>query len=112
MRKLLHISYLEHKTNDWVQSMINFLMGPQEPLLATVKRRQLPWVGVPYTIKASSNHPLGHFGGWMMPWLAEKMLDGQHQREDIPAHARPAHKDLLQKRQEEISAESSPMSPL
>ena len=43
MRKLLRASYLEHKTNDWMQSMINFLVGPQEPLLATVKRRKLAW---------------------------------------------------------------------
>ena len=41
MRKLLRISYLEHKTNDWVRSQISFLVGPQEPLLATVKRRKL-----------------------------------------------------------------------
>ena len=44
MRKLLRISYLEHKTNDWVQSNINFLVGPQE-LLATDKRRKLAWLG-------------------------------------------------------------------
>ena len=43
LRKLLSISHLEHKTNDWVRSRINFLAGPQEPLLATVKRRKLPW---------------------------------------------------------------------
>ena len=29
------------------------------------------------------------------------MLDGQHQRVDIPVHARTAHKGLLQKRLEE-----------
>ena len=45
MRKLLRISYLEHKTNDWVRSKIDFLVGPQESLLATVKRRQLAWFG-------------------------------------------------------------------
>ena len=33
LRKLLCISYLEHETNNWVQSKINFLVGPQEPLL-------------------------------------------------------------------------------
>ena len=32
-------------TNDWVQSKINFLVGPQEPLLATVKRWKLAWFG-------------------------------------------------------------------
>ena len=34
---------MEHKSNDWVRSKINFLVGPQEPLLATVKRRKLAW---------------------------------------------------------------------
>ena len=36
-----------------------------------------------------------------MLWSAEEMLDGQRQRVDIPAHARAAHKGLLQKRLEE-----------
>ena len=34
---------LGHKTNDWVRSKIRFLEGPQEILLATVKRRKLEW---------------------------------------------------------------------
>ena len=40
LRKFLCISYLEHKTNYWVcmRSKLNFLVGPQEPLLTTVKR--------------------------------------------------------------------------
>ena len=44
-RKLLRISYLEHKTNHWVWSKINSLVGPQEPLLATVKIRKFAWYG-------------------------------------------------------------------
>ena len=44
-RKFLRISYLAHKTNDWVWSKINLFMGPQEPFLATVKRRKLAWFG-------------------------------------------------------------------
>ena len=47
------------------------------------------------------NHPSKHLGGWVTPWSAEKILDGQHQRVDTPAHARTAHKGLLQKRLEE-----------
>ena len=39
-RKLLSISYLEHKTNDWVRSKSNFLVGPQEPPLATIKETE------------------------------------------------------------------------
>ena len=43
LMKLLCISYLEHKTSDWVQGKVNFLMGPWEPLLAAVER--LAWFG-------------------------------------------------------------------
>ena len=42
-RKLLRISYLKHKTNDWVRSKINFLLGPEEPLLKIVMRRKFAW---------------------------------------------------------------------
>ena len=45
LRKLLRTSYLEHKTNDWVRSEINSLVGPQEPLPATVKKWKLAWFG-------------------------------------------------------------------
>ena len=44
LRKLLRISYFEHTTYR-VQSKINFLVGPQEPHLATVKRRKFAWFG-------------------------------------------------------------------
>ena len=46
LRKLLSISHLEHETNDhYVRSKINFSMGPQEPPLASVKRRKLARFG-------------------------------------------------------------------
>lgn len=45
LRKLLGISYLEHKTNGYVHKKIKDLVGLQEPLLATVKRRKLGWFG-------------------------------------------------------------------
>ena len=45
MRTVLLISYLEYKTSIWVRSKINFLVSPQEPLLAIVKRRKLAWFG-------------------------------------------------------------------
>ena len=43
-------------------------------------------------------HPSGHIGGLGTPWLAEDVLDGQHQKMDISAYARSAHKCLLPKR--------------
>ena len=45
MSKHLRISYFEYRTNDWVRNKINFFVGPQEPLLATVKRQKLAWFG-------------------------------------------------------------------
>ena len=39
------ISFFEHKANDCMQNKINFLVGPQEPRLATVRRRKLAWFG-------------------------------------------------------------------
>ena len=42
---LSSISYVEHKTTDWVWSKIHFPSDPQEPLLATDKRRKLKWFG-------------------------------------------------------------------
>ena len=38
-------SYQVHKTNDWMRGKINFFVGPEEPLLATVVRRKLAWFG-------------------------------------------------------------------
>ena len=35
--------HFEHKTNNWVQSKIIFLVDPQEPLLATSDRWKLAW---------------------------------------------------------------------
>ena len=45
LRKHFRICCLEHKTNDWMQSKINFLVGPLEPLLATVKRQKFAGLG-------------------------------------------------------------------
>ena len=45
LRRLLHISYKEHKTNEYVRKTVCSLVGPQEPLLATVKRRKMIWFG-------------------------------------------------------------------
>ena len=64
MRKLLCISYLGHKTNDWVRSKINFLGSSQEPLLATIKRQQPAWFGhVTRHDSLSKNIPQGTLKG-------------------------------------------------
>ena len=44
-RKLLGISCIERKTNEYVRKEVESLVGPQEPLLATIKRRKMIWFG-------------------------------------------------------------------
>ena len=44
------------------------------------------------------NHLSGRLGGWATPWLAEEMLDRQHQRVDILTLARTALNGRLQKK--------------
>ena len=44
-RKILHISYKHHDTNEEVRAKIQQAIGPHEDLLTIVKRRKLQWYG-------------------------------------------------------------------
>ena len=44
-RKILHISYKDHVTNEEVRAKIQQVIGPHEHLLMIVKRRKLHWYG-------------------------------------------------------------------
>ena len=44
-RKILHISYKDHVTNEEVRAKIQQATGPHEDLLPIVKRRKLQWYG-------------------------------------------------------------------
>ena len=44
-RRMLGISWSERKTNDFVRAQVTSLDGPQDPLLAIIKRRKLTWFG-------------------------------------------------------------------
>ena len=44
-RKILHISYKGHVTNEEVRAKTKQAIGPHEDLLTTVKRRKLQWYG-------------------------------------------------------------------
>ena len=44
-RKILHISYKDHVTNEEVRAKIQQATGPHEDLLTIVKRRKLQWYG-------------------------------------------------------------------
>ena len=47
-RKILHISYKDHATNEKVRAKIQQAIGPHEDLLTIVKRRNLQWYGHVY----------------------------------------------------------------
>ena len=44
-RKILHISYKDHVTNEKVRAKIQQAIGPYEDLLMIVKKRELQWYG-------------------------------------------------------------------
>ena len=44
-RKILHISYKDHVTNEKVRAKIQQAIAPHENLLTIVKRRKLQWYG-------------------------------------------------------------------
>ena len=44
-RKILHISYKDHVTNEEVRAKIQQAIGLHEDLLTIVKRRKLKWYG-------------------------------------------------------------------
>ena len=110
-RKLLRVSYLEHKTNDWLRSKIIFLVGPLEPLLAIVTRQKLAWFGHVTRHDSLSKTVSGYLGEWATLCSAEEMLDRQHRKADVPAHARTSHKGLLHNGLEE-DLMSSPTTQL
>ncbi|KAI8502174.1 hypothetical protein Bbelb_197620 [Branchiostoma belcheri] len=45
LRRLLGISYHQHKTNVYVYQQVYSLVGPQEAVMSTVRRRKLQWFG-------------------------------------------------------------------
>ena len=44
-RKILHISYKDHVTNEEVRANFQQAIGPHKDLLPIIKRRKLQWYG-------------------------------------------------------------------
>ena len=68
-------------------------------------------LGMSHATTASPKPSLGHCGGWVMPWWAEKMLDGQHRRVDSLPMPKLLTMASCRKGWNRIFAESSLMSP-
>ena len=103
MRKLLRIFYLKHKTNNWVRSKINFLVGPREHPVTTVKILKLAWFGnVPRHDKQSRVILQGTLEGGLRRGRQRKCCVDNIKKGGHPAHAIPcSRKGLLQTRLEE-----------
>ena len=56
------------------------------------------------------NRASGHLGEWATPWSVEEMLNGQHQRVEIPPILELLTRAFCRKDWKRISAESSLMS--
>ena len=100
VRKLLRMLSLENKISDWVWSKINFLVAHRN--LFWQLSRDGNWHGLDISRTTTAFlHPSWHLGGRATQQSADEMMDGQHQRVDIPGYARTAHEDLPYKRLEE-----------
>ena len=100
LRKFSLISFSEQKTDDWVRSEINVPVGPQEPPLATVNRQKVSNGSSMSHAMIASTKP-SFRPHWRVGNTAEEMLEGQHQKMDIPACAGTAHDGPMQRRLEE-----------
>ena len=81
----IKVVHLEHKPNDWVHSNTNFLVCPQEPLLATVKKAETCGIWACHTSRQPlQNHPSGHLGRWVMPWSEECWMDNIKKWTSLP----------------------------
>ena len=110
LRKLL-CTFLEHKTRNCAEQG-KLPCGSTGTSSGNCQETETCMVWSCYTPRQPlQNHPSGHPGRWVMPWLVEEMLDGQHQRVDIPAHARTAHMGSCRWDWKRISAKLSTMSP-
>ena len=83
-RKILHISYKDHVTNEEVRAKIQQAIGPHENLLGVVKRRQpaVVWSCFPF-IRSGQNHLARYSERGKKTRQTEEEV-GQHQRMDRP----------------------------
>ena len=82
-RKMLHISYKDHVTNEEVRAKIQQVIGPHKDLLAMVKRRRVVWSCFPF-IRSGQNHLARYSEGGKKTRQTEEEVGRQHQGMDRP----------------------------
>ena len=84
-RKILHISYKDHVTNEEIRAKIQQIIGPHEDLLTIVKRLKLQWYDhVSQFIRSGQNHLARHSERGKKTRQTEKEVGRQHQGMDRP----------------------------
>ena len=78
-RKIPHISYIDHVTNQEVRAKVQQAIGPHEDLLTIVKRRKLQWC-----IRSGQNQLARHSKRGKKTRQTEEEVGRQHQRMDRP----------------------------
>ena len=82
-RKILHISYKDHVTNEEVRAKIQQAIGPHEDLLTIVKRRNLQWYGrVSRSWGLAKNHLARHSERGKKTRRIKEEVGRQHQGMD------------------------------
>ena len=75
--------------------------GPTDTSSANCRQTETHMVRTCHALqKLPKNLSSGHLGGWATSRSAEKMLNGQQQRVDVPVHVWIAHKSLPQKQKQ------------
>ena len=84
-RKILHILYKDHATNEEVHAKIQQATGPHEDLLTIVKRRKLAviWSSFPF-IRSGQNHLAKHSERGKKTRRTKEEVGRQHQGMDGP----------------------------
>ena len=84
-RKILHISYKDHVTNEEVRANIQQAIGLHEDLPTIVKRRKLQWYGhVSHLSGLAKKHFARHSERGKKTRHAEEEVGRQHQGMDRP----------------------------
>ena len=84
-RKILHISYKDHATNEKVCAKIQQAIGLHEDLLTIVKRRKLQWYGhVSRSSGLAKNNLARHSERGKKTRQTEEEVGRQHQGKDRP----------------------------
>ena len=105
-RKILHISYKDHVTNEEVRAKIKKAIGPHEDLLTTVKRRKLQWYGhVSRSSGSDQTHLARHSERGKNTRQTEEEVERQHQGMDRPGVRRVPEGSGEQGKMEETGCE-------